>query len=570
MSFTYNLNLGVFGTAALDSVIGKLDRMEQELGQVKNGIFATSSAMKSGFTSVGSSVTNLDTKLNKARSSIIMMGSDARRTEGQMKSSFAGMGAGVGGMLAQVGLVAGAYKSLTTSATIDAARKSIAFASGDEGAANLAFIDKEVDRLNIDMMGAYEGFKTLQGSLMGTGMEGVSKQLFSGMAEASAALGMPREAFELSLKAFGQMASKGVVMSEELKLQLGDHLPGALNIAAKSMGMSTGELMKMMEKGELLATEFLPAISDALHQTFAVQAAENSKSATAQLNKFNNSMYRAYDIMGKQLLPVFTSFVDDFLIPGITWLSENKEGVMAVASALVIATAAQWLMNAAMAANPIGAVVIALGILATAFFDTYKSSATFRAEVSGLWEVFKNVGGSLIMYILTPLEIAAKLLQGLLQKDLGIIGEALMIAPKRGWDLAKNLYNAPSDYNQAYDSSIAGHKSAMAGNYMNFAKTTAVDKNQAFGPYVHSFLGGNGKGASAAPGASIPELSKGINGINEGGRHSKVINISVGKFQDEINIYAATAEQGMDDMVDMLTRKLTQIINNANQVQTTF
>ena len=64
------------------------------------------------------------------------------------------------------------------------------------------------------------------------------------------------------------MMSKGTVQSEELRGQLGERLPGAFQLAAKSMGVTTMELGKMLENGEVLANELLPKLSLQLMKTF--------------------------------------------------------------------------------------------------------------------------------------------------------------------------------------------------------------------------------------------------------------------------------------------------------------
>ena len=53
-------------------------------------------------------------------------------------------------------------------------------------------------------------------------------------------------------------------------------------------------------------------------------------------------------------------------------------------------TAAQWLLNAALDANPIGIVVMALGALAGALIYAYNHSEDFRRIVNLLWEAFKD------------------------------------------------------------------------------------------------------------------------------------------------------------------------------------
>lgn len=79
----------------------------------------------------------------------------------------------------------------------------------------------------------------------------------------------------------------------------------------------------------------------------------------------------------------------------------------AQAAATGTATGAQWSLNAALAANPIGAVVVAIGLLVGAFVLAYKNSETFRNIVKGafdvvkgaaegLWNFFKDLPGKLL------------------------------------------------------------------------------------------------------------------------------------------------------------------------------
>ena len=63
-----------------------------------------------------------------------------------------------------------------------------------------------------------------------------------------------------------------------------------------------------------------------------------------------------------------------------------------VARAATIAwTAAQWLLNAALDANPIGIVIVALAALAAALIIAWQRSATFRGIVIGTWQAIWGV-----------------------------------------------------------------------------------------------------------------------------------------------------------------------------------
>lgn len=60
--------------------------------------------------------------------------------------------------------------------------------------------------------------------------------------------------------------------------------------------------------------------------------------------------------------------------------------------ATAVWTAAQWLLNAALNANPIGLVIIAVAALTAGIIYAYNHSETFRNIVNNLWEKLKEVG----------------------------------------------------------------------------------------------------------------------------------------------------------------------------------
>lgn len=92
-----------------------------------------------------------------------------------------------------------------------------------------------------------------------------------------------------------------------------------------------------------------------------------------------------------------------------------KEKAAAVASG--IWTAAQWLLNAAMDANPIGLLVVAIGLLIGGLVLAYTKSETFRKIVQGamgavvtaakwVWNFFKNNWPLLLAIITGPFGLA--------------------------------------------------------------------------------------------------------------------------------------------------------------------
>lgn len=70
----------------------------------------------------------------------------------------------------------------------------------------------------------------------------------------------------------------------------------------------------------------------------------------------------------------------------------NTAATKAAALAARVWAAAQWLLNAALTANPIGLVVAAIALLVAGVVLAYKKSDTFRGIVDALWAALKTAG----------------------------------------------------------------------------------------------------------------------------------------------------------------------------------
>lgn len=80
-------------------------------------------------------------------------------------------------------------------------------------------------------------------------------------------------------------------------------------------------------------------------------------------------------------------------------LIANKAASIAGAAASKTMAAGQWLVNAAMTANPIGLVVAAIALLVTGLVIAYKKSETFRNIINGAFGAVKNVAVSIFRWI---------------------------------------------------------------------------------------------------------------------------------------------------------------------------
>lgn len=135
----------------------------------------------------------------------------------------------------------------------------------------LAFVAKEAEYLGINLLTASDAYMKLAASAKGTKLEGqATKDIFSSISSAARALNLSADDVKGTFIALGQIISKGTVQTEELKGQLGERLPGAFQIAARAMGVTTQELAKMLENGQVISDDFLPKFAAELERTFPV------------------------------------------------------------------------------------------------------------------------------------------------------------------------------------------------------------------------------------------------------------------------------------------------------------
>src|SRR6056297_815356 len=93
------------------------------------------------------------------------------------------------------------------------------------------------------------------------------------------------------MKALQQMMSKGKVSAEELRQQLGERMPGSIQIMASSLGVTTQELFKMMENGELLSDEVLPKFGRELQKVFGGEASEQAEKIAASIQRLQTAFF---------------------------------------------------------------------------------------------------------------------------------------------------------------------------------------------------------------------------------------------------------------------------------------
>lgn len=147
----------------------------------------------------------------------------------------------------------------------------------------LEFVRGVAEELGVTYQGLVPSYTKLLAASQGTNIEGAkTRQIFEDIVQAGRVLNLSQADIAGSLRAVEQIMSKGTVQAEELRGQLGDRIPGAFRIMAESIGVTQVELNSMLDKGEVLAEEVLPAFAARLGEISEAgkEAAANSPAAS--------------------------------------------------------------------------------------------------------------------------------------------------------------------------------------------------------------------------------------------------------------------------------------------------
>ena len=190
----------------------------------------------------------------------------------------------------------------------------VATGSLEQAGKEMDFVRDLSERLGLQLREAAKGFAGIAAAANGTSLEGEKiREVYEGVSTAVAALSLSADDTRGVMTALTQIISKGTVSSDELKQQLGERLPGAFQIAARSMGVTTAELSKMLEQGKIVSEDFLPKFANELKKTFGPAAQLAAESYTANMARLKNRMFELRVEVGQQLLPVVIELVKQIL-----------------------------------------------------------------------------------------------------------------------------------------------------------------------------------------------------------------------------------------------------------------
>jgi lambda family phage tail tape measure protein len=142
--------------------------------------------------------------------------------------------------------------------------------------------------------------------------------LFQGLVDSVAKFGGTAESLKRASVAIQQMSGKGVISMEELRQQLGEAVPDAMQVMARSMGVTMAELVDVVSTGTLEAKNALTAMGRQMNIENSGAALMMSETWDGLINRMKTSFTMAAKVIGEAgffdaAKGQLSFFVEDFM-----------------------------------------------------------------------------------------------------------------------------------------------------------------------------------------------------------------------------------------------------------------
>lgn len=297
-----------------DRILAELAEVEQAYADLKASGTQTKRELKQATSAYTARVRELKAELKGVPSKLNPIAASVRGM-GRAMLGVAGVGGGLYAVkegLQQVVQATAEYAAIRS-------RMEYAFGGTEAAGAQMQWVKGLAEELGLEVRTLADGYAQLASATKNIGFTtGQTQQVFKGVAAAAAKMNLSTDETNGVLLALSQIAGKGKVSMEELRGQLGERLTPAMAIAAKSMGVTTAELEKMVESG-ISAEAFLPKFGAAMEEAFA-----GAESAQASVNRLKNQFDELLLKFGEEggINAAYQKLLDD-VGAGLSWIEEK-------------------------------------------------------------------------------------------------------------------------------------------------------------------------------------------------------------------------------------------------------
>lgn len=165
------------------------------------------------------------------------------------------------------------------------------------------------------------------------------RKIFESVSRAVTAFGMSADDSNGVFLALSQMMSKGKISSEELRLQMGERLPIALQAMAKAAGTSVAGLDKLLKQGKLMSADVLPKFAEALNEMIPNVDTDNLETSVNRLKNAFTEFVNGTDAQSKYKALI------DWLTGAVQNASDNIRSIITYLVAAIMVMVTSRLIN---------------------------------------------------------------------------------------------------------------------------------------------------------------------------------------------------------------------------------
>jgi tape measure domain-containing protein len=419
-----NNNLATQSTSALAGAYGRLSAQQKIAKQNLQNLIVSQGKNSAATKKAQSHYNSLTAKINQAN----------KATSNFSKTGLGSAVKGLRNLIAAFGIVGGVQIFANMARNIFELTKKLdgmnfsmrkIIPSNYEFQQTLAFLKQITNDYGTEIIATTERYiKFLAAAKQSNLSLAKTEKIFGTVTKAAGVLGLKTDELTGVYLALEQMLSKGKVTTEELRRQLGERLPGAFGIMAKSVGVGVKELDKLLRAGEILSAEALPKFAEELERAYGIETVTKVDTLVAAQNRLANawiefvqdlnatSIFKdALNFLAENLskiLNITFKLVKGFVVYKAVVISLSlvmrgytvvvgvlTAAKLALAAGTARATVAMRAFNLVTKLNPIGALISVLGLAAAAWIafkdGVIETSQALRNLEKQMFEVSKTI-----------------------------------------------------------------------------------------------------------------------------------------------------------------------------------
>lgn len=486
---------------------------------------------------------------------------EAEQSTANMDSKMNSLTSKLGGLAATIGVGALAKEMVTTGAQFDSYKARLETMLGSSLAANNVFnqIKEDAAKTPFDVGSLTQANAMLISA--GAGADD-ARSMVMGLGNAIAATGGGSDELNRMAVNLQQIKTLGKASAMDVKQFAFAGIP-IYQMLAKTMGKTVAEVRGMDVTYEQLASSFEKAAAKGgmFYGGLAKQSAAVGGQISNLKDQFTNTLVDFYE----SAKPAITSIIS-LLSKMLQWVQRNKETVivfMKIAgaiAAIVVAikiwttvttlfTAAQTALNFAMAANPIGAVIVAVTALVAVLYiliSQYKSVQELHA--AGM----------------------QKNMQSAFNEEKTQVDFLISKYEKLGYSKEKAAASALRVSQKMLSADLSDAQRQLAGAKTDSEKRIAQSRIASLGgrgAYLKSMSAGGGAGIGGGAAASGSKGAKSLGtGTEVTGARPQAINININELVHELNIQTNNMIEGAGRMKELVSKALLEAVNDINLI----